>query len=650
MAISEDQNPIGGGQGKTGNGPVTLFQGGVGGVKNSENSNDVGTAQPIATTTSAPPLPSVSSASTGLPGETPGVSANVGGLSTASSTGKTSAVSTGVGSSGTTALPRQDALKQAFVPAVSVPELQQNFSDKETPTFNDIGNVEQVGEGLQATDNNGQKKGSNLPKAGILSGLTQAAPALENLNKKKEETPVAPTKKSLNLPKWLYGVIGIFFIIVLGFLGWNLWGGKEEVETPIPTPPPQPKIVEYWGLFEPDEAWRSILNDFESETGISVNFVEMDLETYRLDLQNAIRNGNGPDAFRYHASWGPMLGEDLAVADVNTYSPTEFKTNFYQAASDYLVTEEGVRGLPIMYDGLTLVYNTTIFNEAGISPPSTWEQFRQVARDLTVRDEQGIIAQSGAAMGLADNVDHFSDVIGVLALQNGVDLSFEGGVEDATNLENLRIVLEYYINFYNNIEDQSWDVNLGSSLDAFAAGKVAMILVSSYRLNDLRNMNPDLGFATAVLPTTTGNNDPTWASFWAEGVNAQSSKQADAWTLIRYLSSAETQQKLYAEELTLGRRIGEIYSQVGMANSLSTNPDAQTILLDARRAKGFYMNGNTFDQGINDEIIEYYQQAITGLTTGAENVRTRLIMEQATELIVEGTHEVLRKYGLRSEE
>src|SRR3990167_1754055 len=100
-----------------------------------------------------------------------------------------------------------------------------------------------------------------------------------------------------------------------------------------------------------------------------------------------------------------------------------FQSIFYPVTVKDLAGSDGFWGIPLEYDGLSMYYNLDLLKAAGFSqPPNNWDQLRTMSATLTVKDQAGKIQTSGAALGTADNIDHFSEILSVMMAQNGVDL------------------------------------------------------------------------------------------------------------------------------------------------------------------------------------------------------------------------------------
>ena len=234
-----------------------------------------------------------------------------------------------------------------------------------------------------------------------------------------------------------------------------------------------------------------------------------------------------------------MFRSDLDTLPASVINPSDFAKTFYPIASSDLTLGAGITGIPLGYDALTLYINEDIFNRAGKTPPSTWDDLRVLARELTVKDDRGVITQSGVALGRTENVDHWPEILAVMMIQNGVDLTNPTGIpaEDALN---------FFVIF--SAVDGVWDATLPASTQAFAGGKLAMYIAPSWRAFEIYDQNPNLKFRTVPLPQLPKDNpaqtDVTYATYWAEGVSARSSKKAAAWGFLKFLSTQDSLQKL----------------------------------------------------------------------------------------------------------
>jgi len=279
-------------------------------------------------------------------------------------------------------------------------------------------------------------------------------------------------------------------------------------------------------------------------------------------------------------------------------------------------------------DTLALFINEEIFETAGKTPPTTWDELRKTAIELTTKDSEGKIQISGAALGRTENVDHWSDILALMMLQNGADLTNPTGTlaEDALA----------FFTIFSKI-DRVWDETLPSSTAAFAGGKVAMYFGSSWEVFEIKKANPTLKFRVLPVPQLEGTNI-TWASYWVEGVAKKSKFQDESFEFLKYLSERETLQKLFQAESQL-RLFGEPYSRADMANLLSDDDFAGAFIKQAPAARSWYLCSRTFDNGINDKMIKYFEDAANAVNEGKT-------AKEALETTASGVSQILAQYGI----
>jgi len=422
---------------------------------------------------------------------------------------------------------------------------------------------------------------------------------------------------------------------VVGFLITNVFSARTPTvatttgtKSTTTTTKPQ-TVITYWGLWEPTPVLQATLAQFESQNaGIKVNYQQQTYRDYRERLQAGIAGGKGPDVFRFHASWVPMLRAELSEMPTTTYTAAEYSSTFFPIANEQLQSNGRYVGIPLMYEGLALIYNKEIFNTANAQPPKTWAELRDLAVRLTISDGSQI-RRAGIAIGNAANIDNFSDILGLLMLQNGANPA------DPTSQKSQEAV-QFYTDFYT--KSRVWDSSLPNSTVAFARGDVAMILAPSWRVHEIMAQNPNLTIGIAPVPQLD-ESKITWGSYWAEGVSAQSKNKDASWKLLKFLSSVEALQKLHSDA-SKERSFGEIYPRIDMANMLTDSPYAAAYLSDAPYAKSWYMNSFTHDNGLNDQIIKYYEDAITTLSSERGGDASSLTT------VSQGLLQILRQYNL----
>jgi ABC-type glycerol-3-phosphate transport system substrate-binding protein len=444
------------------------------------------------------------------------------------------------------------------------------------------------------------------------SAVSEPVPSMGETPQKPFTPPTLPSVPTLPLKPILFALVGL---VILGIIGFALKTFLSSNTSSPQTTNRQINLV-YWGMIEDTPQLQGVIKDFQAQNpGVTIQYSYQSPKDYSDRLVSACSRGQCPDIFRYHSTWTPsyLAKGLLSTAPSTIVSPSEFSSTFYPVASEDLRTATGVVGMPAMYDGLGLFVNKRILQDSGKSVPVTWDELRSLARLLTIRNAAGGIDRAGVALGTSSNIDHFSDILSVLILQNGGNPgkpeAFGSGTTTGANAGQSSLVgdaLTFYTQFSR--DDRVWDDTLPNSTYAFAIERVAMIIAPAYRAAEIKKLNPNFDFAVYPIPQLPGK-PVTFANYWAEGVAKSSKEQETAWKFLKFLTSKESLAKLYP--IGSDQMIKQVYPRTDMQNVLINNPYAGAIVKQAPSSKSFYMSSRTFDKGINDKMIEAYADIVT---------------------------------------
>ena len=441
-----------------------------------------------------------------------------------------------------------------------------------------------------------------------------------------QETLVNSSPKSgfpyMTIVKLLLGVLAVVFLGILIF----------AVIIPALTKNNNKKVtLTYWGLWEDSRIMQSVISDFQRQhPNITVDYSKQDIKQYRERLTTRINNGTGPDIFRFHNSWYPMFSNILAPLPNDVISNSNFKEAFYPVMQKDLIKNGAIYGIPLHIDTLGLYINLDLFKAAGLNPPTTWEEFINDSKQLTVKDSDGKIKTSGAAMGTFDNINHAPDIISLLFAQNSVNLnnlsSTSKKVEDA---------LKFYTYFATDASSV-WDNTLDPSQLAFTKGNLAMYFGYSWDYFAIKAANPNLNFKIVPVPQVP-QSEVNIASYWVEGVSAKSKNQKEALLFMKFLSEKSTQDKLYSEEAKT-RAFGELYARTDLADRLKDNQIVYPFIQQAKTAVSSFFIDGTFDNGLNHQMNTYLGNAVNSILNNVSP-------QTAVETLSQGVSQVSKQYG-----
>lgn len=440
------------------------------------------------------------------------------------------------------------------------------------------------------------------------------------------EPPMPPMYEENKIKYLIIGLSAVFFVIIFVFLVRflsGMIGGKKS----------QKVSLTYWGLWEEEAIFTPLIADYQRKNPhVTIKYIKRSHQDYREKLLIQGERGRGPDIFRFHNTWVPSLKKILAKLPKEVMSDAEYEKTFYPVIQQDLKVGNYYYGLPIGIDGLILVYNNALFKSAGIEiPPKTWEELIDYAAKLTVKDQDGNIITSGIALGTANNIEHFSDIFGWMLLQNGGDLKNLVSQEAIGTLQSYRRFAEPPNNF--------WDENMPNSIAAFIQEKVAMIIVPSWWILVIKEQNPEIEIKTTLLPALPGETHISLANYWVEGVSTFSKNQLEAWKFLRFLVEKENLTKLY-DNMAKSRLFGEPYSRVDLSSTLIQNEYTGPVIQQANNMKSLPLISRTFDNGINDQIIKYLENAINSTINGVS-------YEEALKTASQGINDIFQKYEIQ---
>jgi multiple sugar transport system substrate-binding protein len=451
--------------------------------------------------------------------------------------------------------------------------------------------------------------------------------------------PPPPEKSGLPLKKITLAIAGVVVLASLFFLV------KGKLFQKKPSSTKEAITLTYWGLWEPKPVMQGLIEQFEKDhPNIKINYIMQSPKDYRSRIQSRIAKNTGPDIFRLHHSWIPMLTNDLSPVPEEVKNNLKLEKDYFPIIGQTLKRNGRFYAVPLMIDTLALYYNKDILSAADKQPPRTWWGLKKLAEELTVV-QQGKIQTAGAALGTTNNVDHWSDILGLMIFQND-------GHPGSPKQKAVQDSLRFYTLFAQG-ENHVWDKTLPHSTLSFANGKLAFYFAPSWRYFEIKQINPNLNFAITTVPqlpkladvdldeAEKGKAELTntaWATFWVEGVSSKSSHQKEAWEFLQFLASQESLQKLYSGEKQI-REFGEIYPVVSLAESLKNDPLIRPFVQQAPNAVSWYMNSFTHDGGLNDSIIKYYEDAINAINSGES-------IDSVVETLSAGINQVLNRYQI----
>ncbi len=305
----------------------------------------------------------------------------------------------------------------------------------------------------------------------------------------------------MKISKFQIVVFALFTLFIIGGVtAFALYKGNQA-NTALPA-------VTIWGTFPKDtfDLYVSRINNNLTQP-ISVSYVEKKPAEFSDDFIAALARGSGPDGILLPADMLLPHYDKLTAIPYSALPERTFIDSYVDEARIYL-NQSGVLAIPFIIDPLVMYWNRDSFNAAGIaSYPRVWDEFSDLAKRLTTKDQNGNIRKSAVAMGDFSNVTNARELFGTLLMQVGNPVTAIDG--DGAAVSTIKVTasapvapaLEFFVKFVDpNNADYSWNRGMPASKSAFLSGMLATYFGFASELSDIRTKNPNLNFDVASVP------------------------------------------------------------------------------------------------------------------------------------------------------
>ncbi|MFG6446455.1 ABC transporter substrate-binding protein [Microbacterium sp. P07] len=249
------------------------------------------------------------------------------------------------------------------------------------------------------------------------------------------------------------------------------------------------------------EADGDVLNDLVEEFNSSQDAVVITptVKPWATLLDSALpalSSGNGPQLMAIPPENIPVFASKNALQPLDDwYDREDSGASVLNEGAVATGVVDGERyGVPLSFTPLTMFYNKTMFEAAGVSVPTTWDEWVDAAKTLTV-DTNGDGEPEQYGLALQDNVTVGNGVWPSLFKSGGGDVVTGDGevvIDSAENVE----TLAFWADAVQAGKFSPTGVTGADADGLFSAGKVAMTLGGPWMATVSKEAGIDYGIAT----------------------------------------------------------------------------------------------------------------------------------------------------------
>lgn len=260
-------------------------------------------------------------------------------------------------------------------------------------------------------------------------------------------------------------------------------------------------------------------------------------DVYEAALLDALSAGEGPDVFQIENTAVPRYANKILPASETQFSLQALRDLFPKVVEQDFAETGKVSGLPLSIDTLALFYNRSLFDQAALQAPTSWEGFQSVVPQLAkIQDLK--VTTAGAAFGTSiKNIETASDILALLIMQNGVKMTDEKFTRATFDEEKGVNALLFYTSFANPTSPAyTWNENMPNALDAMSQEQVAMIIDYSSAIQKIKERNNFLDIGVGEVPSPQEqidkNKKMSLARYPGFVVSKQTKNNTIAWQFI----------------------------------------------------------------------------------------------------------------------
>ncbi|MBB4349259.1 extracellular solute-binding protein [Aliirhizobium cellulosilyticum] len=259
--------------------------------------------------------------------------------------------------------------------------------------------------------------------------------------------------------------------------------------------------VNLWVRISSGAVLQSLAEQYNAKHDDKIIVTQITAEQMVPKLGAAIAGGAPPEGVVLDLIYLPTFAANESLEDITDFVKGLPYANALSPSHVRLATyDDKIYGVPALPDASIIAWNTDLFEKAGLDPNKAPASLTEIAEDAKkVRalgpDTYGFyfVANSGSWL-IYDFLPH--------QWAAGADILSENGREATVDTPAMRETIAAYRDMWTAgaIHPTSRSGNGNNAVEAFASGKVGVLMTGSYIVNLLTAKYPDVKFNVAPIP------------------------------------------------------------------------------------------------------------------------------------------------------
>jgi multiple sugar transport system substrate-binding protein len=356
--------------------------------------------------------------------------------------------------------------------------------------------------------------------------------------------------------------------------------------------------LRWWDYWDgaPDEAARTFLQRYmEANPNVTIERRRVPFDELKRTLLQGAAAGDLPDIVAIDNPDHQSFADLGIVADIREQVEAWGQADkFFEGPWQSTLWQGGNYGVPDSSDCLTLWYNEDFLSDAGVDPPTNWDELRDAAATLTEGNRFGLAvcafqSEEGTFQWLpflwqsGEDIPTIDSAGGKAALQLWVDMVNEGSMSQGI---------------------LGWDQQ--DVLNQFMNRQAAMMVNGPWNVPVIEEQAPDLNWGHVVLPE--GRQRASILGGENLAISSASANVDAAWDLLKWFKQTKISKEYHIQN-------GNLPSREDVANDpyWADDPVLSTFVSQLKVAKPRAYGANYPE--ISSAIQEAIQAAISGEST-----------------------------------
>lgn len=346
---------------------------------------------------------------------------------------------------------------------------------------------------------------------------------------------------------------------------------------------------------------------FEKENpDIDINIQVVPWDTLLQRLTTDIAGGTAPDISIIGTRWLLDFAAQGVAEPVDGYLTPEFKSTFIDTFMAPSVIDGKIMGLPVAASARAMMVNMDLFEKAGATPPTNWDEFYEAAKKLAAVPDTFAFGLQGKEIE-TDAYYYYS------LWTHGGDILKADGTSGLDTPEALEAAKLYKTMIDEGLTQPSpTNYNREEVFNLFKQGKVGMIFTFPMLIPQIKAEAPDLNYK--ILPFPEGKAKATYGVTDTLMLFANSDVKEAAWKFIEFAYKDEWRTKFDHGEGFL-----PVTKGVAAEDYYKTDPDISGFAAGLPYAK--FAPTIEYWEEIADTTVRTMQQIYLGQVTPEDGLK-----------------------------